>query len=142
MAFQLLGHDEQLARVARVLACIRKHKGPSLAISIAAIAERTDVPYRDVQEITKYLVEERFEPIGTLWSKPYGYYIVTDEHDLARNAWQVLSRGVSNIRHGRAYLTPALAGPIAGQLDLFVVNIAPFLAQLEERVAAHRRSQG
>lgn len=137
-----LGHDEEIDRTSRVLSCIRQHVGPGAAISISAIASCSGVRYRDVQEITKYLVEERSVPIGTLWSKPYGYYLITDPYDLDRNAFQFLSRGVSNIRHGRAFLKPELAGPIVGQLDLFIVSVTPFLRELEARLESPIRITG
>lgn len=124
--------------IERVLQFIKQHEGRERAIRIDAISARTGVPYRDVQDIAKHLVEERHIPIGTLWSKPFGYYIINSEDDLGLNAWQFLRRGVSSIKHGRAYLTPAIAGPIRGQIDLFVVSIEPFVAELEERFGGRR----
>jgi hypothetical protein len=124
----------QADEIGRVLACIRDRRGAEAAITIDEIAARTTVHRREIQAIVKILVEERLQPIGSLWRPPYGYYIVSDEAELSRNAWQFLARGVSNMKHGRAFLQPGIAGPILGQLDLFIVAVVPFLEGLSARV--------
>jgi hypothetical protein len=132
LALSLTAADQD--RVLRVLRLIEQREGSRSAIRIADIAARTEVPYRDVQEIKKFLVEERQKAIGTLWKRPYGYYMIAAEAELERNFYQFGRRGISNLKHMRAYATPALRAAIVGQLDLFVTAALPLIDELGLRL--------
>jgi hypothetical protein len=108
------------ARIARVLAVIRIHVGRDRAISMHAIAEQLRISTRDIQDIVKFLVEERSWPIGSATSKPFGYYLIRNEDELRQNYQHFVRRGVSNLRHARAYKKASIVGPIVGQLEIEV----------------------
>ncbi len=107
------------SKIARVLAIIRRHVGRPAAISMHAIAAQVGISTRDVQDIVKLLVEERSWPIGS-GTKPYGYYLIRSEDELRQNYQHFVRRGVSNLRHARAYKKASIVGPIVGQLEMEV----------------------
>jgi hypothetical protein len=106
------------SKIARVLAIIRVHVGRDRAISMHEIAARTGVSTRDIQDIVKTLVEERSIPIGSATTKPYGYYVIRSEKELEENYQHFVRRGVSNIRHARAFNKPATIEDIVRQVKL------------------------
>jgi hypothetical protein len=108
------------ARIARVLALIRTRIGRDRAVSMHAISEQLGLSTRDIQDIVKFLVEERSWPIGSATSKPFGYYLIRSEEELRQNYQHFVRRGVSNLRHARAYKKASIVGPIVGQLEMEV----------------------
>jgi hypothetical protein len=106
------------SKIARVLAIIRVRVGRAHAVSMHEIAARTGIATRDIQEIVKTLVEERSIPIGSATTKPYGYYLIRSEDELRENYQHFVRRGVSNIRHARAYNKAATIADIVGQLEI------------------------
>ena len=108
------------ASIAKVLSVIRSFAGRENAVSMHYIAAHTGVSTRDIQDIVKFLVEERSVPIGSATSKPYGYYIIRSDEELRLNYQQFVRRGVSNLKHARAYNKASIVGPIVGQLEIEV----------------------
>ncbi len=106
------------ARIARVLAMIIRHVGRESAVSMHAITAATEIPTRDVQAIVKFLVEERGKAIGTATSKPFGYYMIRSLDELQDNYRHFIRRGVSNLKHARAFNRASAIGPIVGQLEI------------------------
>jgi hypothetical protein len=106
------------AKIARVLAVISQHRGQENPIRGRDVAELAEVTERDVQAIVKILGEELSVPIGSKTSKPWGYYVVVDEAELAANFQQLKRRAASTWRHARAFLKPSVLGPIAGQQEI------------------------
>lgn len=106
------------AAIAGVLDAIRRHIGRENAISMHEIAWLTGRSTRDIQAIVKFLVEERSVPIGTAVSKPFGYYLIRRESELRDNYRHFVRRGVSNLKHARAYNKASVVGPIVGQLEI------------------------
>lgn len=119
-AEQILSIRDSAARrkAVAILSRIRKCKGRAAALSMHVIAKDTLVSARDIQAIVKALVEEKHLPIGTAFSKPFGYFwIVTDDERRAvRNS--LIRRGVSTLEHAHHYDDDQLVGPIVGQLEL------------------------
>ena len=110
--------------VVQVLSIIRRHVGRDNPLPLSAIAAGTNIDTRGIQEIVKFLTEERSIPIGTAWSEPFGYYIIRADRELATNYHQFLRRGLSNIKHANAYRRPSIVGPIAGQLEIEPIILA------------------
>ena len=104
--------------VERVLAIIGRRVGRANAISMHYIARQVEIGTRDVQAIVKFLVEERQQPIGTATSKPFGYYMIESQDELRENYQHFVRRGVSNLKHARAYNQASIVGPIVGQLEI------------------------
>jgi len=104
--------------VERVLAIIGRRIGRANAISMHYIAREIGIGARDVQAIVKFLVEERQQPIGTATSKPFGYYMIESQDELRENYQHFVRRGVSNLKHARAYNQASIVGPIVGQLEI------------------------
>jgi hypothetical protein len=113
-----LSNDKDRAKVARVLTLIHMRAGRANAISPKAVEEQTGVRYRDVQAIVKFLVEERGYAIGTATSEPFGYYVIRSEEELDQNYRHFVRRGVSNLKHARAFRKQSIVGPIVGQLEI------------------------
>ena len=107
-----------LSRAAKVLRIVRQHVGRENAVSMHAIEQQTEIPTRDVQAIVKFLVEERGIAIGTATQRPYGYYLIRSEAELRDNYRHFVRRGVSNLKHARAYNKDSIVGPIVGQLEI------------------------
>jgi hypothetical protein len=105
-------------RVLKVLRIIRQHLGRENAISPRVVAIETEIDYRDVQAIVKYLVEYCSKPIGSTSGQPPGYYMIRNEDELAANYRHFLRRGISCLRHARAFNKASIVGPIVGQLEL------------------------
>ncbi len=105
-------------RIARVLAIIGRHVGRENAISMHAIAGETGITTRDIQAIVKFLVEERGKAIGTATARPFGYYMIRSLHELEDNFRHFVRRGVSNLKHARAFNKASAIGPIVGQLEM------------------------
>jgi hypothetical protein len=105
-------------RISRVLAIIRQHVGRDNAIKPAAVADLAKISYRDVQAVVKFLVEDMGKPIGTATSQPFGYYMIRDVRELQQNYRHFVRRGVSNLRHARAFNKASIVGPIVGQLEI------------------------
>jgi hypothetical protein len=104
--------------VGQVLDVIREHSGRNSAVSMHEIYRITGVNTRDIQAIVKYLVEEKSKPIGTRTARPFGYYIIEVEAELVENYQHFLRRGISCLKHARAYRSAAVIGPIVGQLEM------------------------
>lgn len=108
------------AKAAKVLLILRSHQGRENAVSMHAIAAELGISSRDVQALVKFLVEERSWPIGTATSRPFGYYVIRNERELEENYQHFIRRGVSNLKHARAYRNSSVVGPIVGQLEIEV----------------------
>jgi hypothetical protein len=106
------------AVIDRVLSLIRLHVGSSDPISLERIAELTGISTRSIQSIVKFVVEEEAEPIGTNTKEPFGYYVIESDVELRKNYGHFLRRGLSNLKHARAYNKQSIVGPIVGQLEL------------------------
>jgi hypothetical protein len=119
LAFDLTtkGSRDRVA-IAKVLLIIRQRIGRENALSMHAIASATGVRPRDVQAIVKFLVEERSVAIGSAVSEPFGYYMIRSEQELRLNFQHFVRRGVSNLKHARAYNKASIVGPIVGQLEI------------------------
>lgn len=105
-------------KAAKVLGIIRRHVGRANAVSMHSIADAVGISARDVQAIVKFLVEERECAIGTSTARPFGYYSIRGLAELETNYRHFIRRGLSNIKHARAYMKPATLGPIVGQLEI------------------------
>ncbi len=108
------------AKAAKVLLILRAHQGRENAVSMHLIADELGISSRDVQALVKFLVEERSWPIGTATSRPFGYYVIRNERELEENYQHFIRRGVSNLKHARAYRNSSVVGPIVGQLEIEV----------------------
>lgn len=106
------------ARIARVLMILRDHVGRENVISMHEIAQRTAIPTRDIQAIVKFLVEERGKAIGTATSRPFGYYMIRSIDELEKNYRHFIRRGVSNLKHARAFNKASTVEDIVGQVRL------------------------
>lgn len=116
LALHFEGKHAGAVRLVYDLVC--EYSGRENAISMHEIERRTGVKTRDIQAIVKYLVEEKARPIGTAAAAPYGYYIIESDAELRENYQHFVRRGVSNLKHARAYKSAAVIGPIVGQLEL------------------------
>lgn len=105
-------------KAARVLAMVRRNVGRANAVTMHAIAAEVGISPRDVQAIVKFLVEERGCAIGTGTSAPFGYYLIRDLSELTENYRHFIRRGLSNIKHARAYYKASILGEIVGQLTI------------------------
>jgi hypothetical protein len=119
---QLLAIRDSGARrkVVAVLSRIRSCRGRAAAVSMHLIAEETEIATRDIQAIVKYLVEERHLPIGTAMNEPIGYFWITTDAERKAVRDHFIRRGVSTLRHAKAYDHEQLVGPIVGQLELAI----------------------
>jgi hypothetical protein len=104
--------------IVRVWDVIRRHSGSEDPISIGDVARLADVTERNVQAAVKLLVEDLGKPIGSNWRAPYGYYVITNEDELRQNFQRFLRRGVSNLKHARAYNSASVVGQVVGQLEI------------------------
>lgn len=104
----------------RVRLALDAHPGRENCVPLARLAVVLDISPRDVQAIVKYLVEECAEPIGTAVSHPFGYYRIVREAELEANYRHFIRRGLSNIKHARAYRSSSMLAPIIGQLEIEV----------------------
>jgi hypothetical protein len=112
-----ISQTDQL-HIGEVLDLIRERVGRENAISMHEISRRLAIDKRDVQAIVKFLVEERSVPIGSAVQRPYGYYLIDSDDELRRNYQHFVRRGVSNLKHARAYMNASVVGPIVGQLEI------------------------
>lgn len=118
MAFDITTRgSKDRQRIARVLAIVSRHVGRENSVSMHEISATTSIPTRDVQAIVKFLVEERGKAIGTATSRPFGYYVIRSLDELEDNYRHFVRRGVSNLKHARAFNKASLIGPIVGQLE-------------------------
>jgi hypothetical protein len=104
-----------------VLRLIRRARGPEYAVRIDVLAAEVGIHRRAVQQIATYLTRERHLPIGSLWTKPYGYYWIVDEADRRRNRSRFIRRALEILRHGEALDDEeirAAIGPTIHQLEL------------------------
>jgi hypothetical protein len=121
LEYQVRGSAERQV-IARVLRLLRRHIGAGQAIRAAAVVEELGLtggdPARDVQTIVKFLVEERYLPIGTLPRPPYGYFWIetNDERRAVRD--HLVRRAISILIHARAFDTDSIVAPLLGQLEL------------------------
>lgn len=113
-----LANPADAALIRKVFRVISDHAGRENAIALHRVARAVDASPRDVQEAVKVLVEGQAQPIGTAWSKPFGYYLIVSEAELVKNFRQFMRRGISNLKHARAYNKASVVGPIVGQLEM------------------------
>lgn len=106
--------------IVRVWSVIQQHIGSDHPIAIEEAARRAETSERNVQAAVKILVEELGRPIGSNWREPYGYYVITNEAELRENFQRFLRRGVSNLKHARAFNSASIVGQVVGQLELEV----------------------
>jgi hypothetical protein len=109
-------------RIAGVLRIIRVHRGATNAIRAAAIVVELSLtggdPQRDVQQIVKFLVEERHAPIGTSPRAPFGYFWLTSDTERRAVRDHFVRRAKSILEHARAYDSDSIVAPLIGQLEL------------------------
>lgn len=105
-------------RIARVLAIVSRCVGRENSITMHEITAQTAIPTRDVQAIVKFLVEERGFAIGTATSRPFGYYMIRSVRELEDNYRHFIRRGVSNLKHARAFSKASTVEDIVGQVKI------------------------
>ena len=67
--------------IQRILDEIFLHEGLENPIQVSELMQIVPLTNREIRKVVQYLINERFEPIGSKSSLPAGFFIITDIND-------------------------------------------------------------